>query len=766
MPMIQFPNGDSYEGETRFGKPHGEGKMIFANGGNYEGQFKGGKFHGTGIRIWVDGERYEGQWQNGNRHGQGCYTNPDGASWDGEWKKDEFVAGERRPPNAKKQVAPAAPVGEFQHIDYDNGNMYEGTMLEGKYHGKGLFRWADGSSYEGDWVRGERSGKGIYRWANDNSYEGDFIAGKRTGKGIYRWASGNTYQGDFIDGKCTGKGVFTWGPGKWEDDRYEGEFLNGYRHGHGIYYYGNGNAYTGQWQNGNRHGSGTFVYANGSAKTGCWENDVYVEGSGTAADRYEGQKTDGLPDGDGTMYYGDGQVYTGEWTLGKRDGTGMLIRPDGSGLKGSWYDDKFSDGNRLHPGSGNAERRLTLPYGEYEGDILDMEPHGWGIMDYSDGKHYEGDWEKGLEHGYGVMTHPDGGFEDGTWEKGEFLVGNSNVYDEEDVLPTSRVCINGMAVRRLPNGNIEAGEFVDSILKKGFTYHAASGEISGPSTKLVNGKVVEYLYTGAAEHLYYENGEEYFGEVENGQSEGYGIMIYPDGSYYWGYVSQGYRQGFGTYLSADGVVKHGEWDNDEDASEQSSASDSADLPQIFHNCRDAEYSDASQEWHDQPYCAGIYKGKTLQGEPDGYGIQLNWMHSGDEYFVGHWSNGYREYGVLYDSAYQTVEAGNFIGNAWFEGYRYNPHTQELTCKTHDLNGGKMIERKTAMAAKHLYYKNGDEYFGETSNGYPDGYGIMLYADGSCFWGFFIEGQRQGTGECVDPKHSYYCGEWDDDEYIG
>ena len=47
-------------------------------------------------------------------------------------------------------------------ITYPNGNRYEGHVVNGKPHGKGILYRADGDRYEGDFVDGKRTGKGTY----------------------------------------------------------------------------------------------------------------------------------------------------------------------------------------------------------------------------------------------------------------------------------------------------------------------------------------------------------------------------------------------------------------------------------------------------------------------------------------------------------------------------------------------------------------------------------------------------------------------------
>jgi len=75
----------------------------------------------------------------------------------------------------------------IKKINYPNGNVYEGQMLNGLKHGKGKFIWVSGDVYEGDWKDGKRTGMGKYTWADGDVYEGGFLNGESTGKGKYTY---------------------------------------------------------------------------------------------------------------------------------------------------------------------------------------------------------------------------------------------------------------------------------------------------------------------------------------------------------------------------------------------------------------------------------------------------------------------------------------------------------------------------------------------------------------------------------------------------
>jgi hypothetical protein len=53
--------------------------------------------------------------------------------------------------------------------------VYEGDLVNGKFHGKGKLVYFDGSVYEGDWDEGEQNGKGKMTYTDGTVHEGTFV---------------------------------------------------------------------------------------------------------------------------------------------------------------------------------------------------------------------------------------------------------------------------------------------------------------------------------------------------------------------------------------------------------------------------------------------------------------------------------------------------------------------------------------------------------------------------------------------------------------
>jgi len=156
-------------------------------------------------------------------------------------------------------------------------NIYKGSSLNGKYHGKGQCTYPDGTIYEGDFQNGEREGKGKCTYPNGDKYEGEWKSDKREGKGTMTIRR-DGYEGSsklflgkytkicyatFIKDKMAEEEVFYMVYG--DNCTYYGEMKNGKMDGKGILKDKNGDIYKGQFKEDQREGKGETMYRLGKS---------------------------------------------------------------------------------------------------------------------------------------------------------------------------------------------------------------------------------------------------------------------------------------------------------------------------------------------------------------------------------------------------------------------------------------------------------------------------------------------------------------------
>jgi antitoxin component YwqK of YwqJK toxin-antitoxin module len=161
-----------YEGEIDGVTPSGLGKLLHSpveehEEGNvmYEGNFNGWNLHGYGTWYDMKGIKiYEGEWVEGERHGYGKMYDKEGQlEYEGTMYKgkpiDPYLAFQKV---GGKLISVDTIKDGFQTIVYENGsNMYKGKLVNGRYHGEGIFFFEEGTKkYEGSWNNGLYHGRG------------------------------------------------------------------------------------------------------------------------------------------------------------------------------------------------------------------------------------------------------------------------------------------------------------------------------------------------------------------------------------------------------------------------------------------------------------------------------------------------------------------------------------------------------------------------------------------------------------------------------
>merc|ERR1719161_61483 len=182
-----------------------------------------------GHPVWLQGEGAPG-------HGKG------GGEPASDWAAEGGGSGSSGAP-AFPGLPTRAPGDE--RVDFADGSVYVGQILDGKRHGNGTCMSAD-EQYHGQWLNDLQEGQGCATWHDGRVYEGGFREGRFHGFGCMEW---HTKQGTQM---------------------YEGEYINDLKHGQGKFTWADGRIYDGAWYEGRRHGQASFTNTQGQVRVGIW----------------------------------------------------------------------------------------------------------------------------------------------------------------------------------------------------------------------------------------------------------------------------------------------------------------------------------------------------------------------------------------------------------------------------------------------------------------------------------------------------------------
>ncbi len=449
--LINYPNGERFEGHFQNNLRTGEGTHYFADGTvKFRGSFLDDQYNGECEEFLPGGEtlfkgffeqdrclrgegtfpfedeEYTGHIENGCRSGRGEVKYPSGkVKYRGGFQNNLFE-------------------GDGEEFDENGVLRYAGGFSGGLYNGYGLQYAPYGDlQYEGHWNQGKRTGEGKLYAPDGCYYEGGFENDLKSGFGLDFYADGRLrYEGHFLAGKESGEGKLYDPDGKL---MYDGQWSQGDFYGEGKSYYANGNLhfagqfahglldgmgseydesgllrFEGIWKNGQRAGEGRVYYKNKESFEGAIINGLkqgfgrYYYANGLLA--YEGDYLDNRRHGTGTAYDLEGRIhYRGEWKYGQKDGTGAQYGPDGVLVyEGGYKEGKFHGAGKYYSGE-------NILY--YEGDFAYGRREGYGLHYNKNGiRDYAGYYEEGMRSGFGISYTADGEhvMYSGFWSGGKY----------------------------------------------------------------------------------------------------------------------------------------------------------------------------------------------------------------------------------------------------------------------------------------------------------------------------------------------------------
>ncbi|XP_063974137.1 alsin isoform X2 [Diachasmimorpha longicaudata] len=172
---------------------------------------------------------------------------------------------------------------------------------------------------------------------------------------------------------------------------------------------------------------------------------------------------------------------------------------------------------------------------KYVGRWSNGKVHGFGKMEWADGRLYTGQFYKGVMHGHGKMEIPTQGIYEGMWR--------DNVQ-------------NGFGVFKYINGDVYEGMFKDGLPHG----HGSKreGHFMANVATIYIGEWLAGMKSGYGVIDNIMTGEKYLGSWSGDMKHGCGLIVTIDGIYYEGVFVQDILTGYGIMIFEDGTHYEGE----------------------------------------------------------------------------------------------------------------------------------------------------------------------------------------------------------------
>lgn len=374
---------------------NGTGIYLYPSGAKYIGQFVDGKMEGIGSCYYSDGSKYQGEWEGGYPEGEGIKVFADGSQRRGLWKKGQPYEAPTAEPVKEAPPTSVAANEEKNKPAKKEEKQQTGCVSGDCNNGQGIYIYPSGAIYIGDFVNGEIHGIGACYYSDGSKYQGNWKNRYPEGKGTKIFADGTQWSGSWVKGQPVDSN------GKVIDDLFPNKELAADQT----------DIQTGCMSGDCKHGSGKWAYADGS--------------------KYEGAFKFGKPHGQGTFVDVDGEKYTGEFHSGVPHGKGRMVKPDGTVLEGKWeqgtymgkQDESIAKNGCIQGNCQNGRGTFVSPKdgARYVGAFANGQPHGQGVIYYTNGERYSGQFSNGKINGEGTLFLLDGTEVTGKWENGVFM---------------------------------------------------------------------------------------------------------------------------------------------------------------------------------------------------------------------------------------------------------------------------------------------------------------------------------------------------------
>lgn len=413
-------------------------------------------------------------------------------------------------------------------------------------------------------------------------------------------------------------------------------------------------------------------------------------------------------------------------------------------------------------------KRIEYDGGDvYEGETRNGKRHGKGKYTWSDGSFYDGEWKDGKKDGNGKQSHPDGSCYDGGWKDdkmdgfGVLVYSNQSRYEGH----WSEGNENGHGMLTFANGNSYDGDWVNGEMNGNGIYTYANGEkykVTCKEDEIISKEPFETPKTSSTvirsnqkakteyKQIRYDSGDVYEGETQNGKRHGKGKYTWADGDTYEGDWKDGKRCGRGK------VIQYGKSPSGETYMKYSYDGEWLDSKEHGHGiCVEGDFG-----WEKMDK---VFEGEWVNGKRQGRFVWYFTNSKGgryiDFYEDGKWIDGC----IPYDESIKTVGDAKRFREAEKRTRVSNVKTDFRFAKRLDMDivasvgyydGDYMNGERNGYG--ECAYDNGDKYIGTWKDGAANGVGRYAFARGGFYFGQFLNGRVDGYGVYFD-GNDYHIG---------
>lgn len=303
---------------------------------------------------------------------------------------------------------------------------------------------------------------------------------------------------------------------------------------------------------------------------------------------------------------------------------------------------------------------------------------------------------------------------------------------------------NGRGKYTWANGDVYDGNWVDGK-------RTGKGRITWSNGASFDG---EWKDNQMSEGKYsFADGSVYEGSFKNGKYDGYGKRIFMDGEKYEGQWHDGKKHGRGTYTWADGDTYEGDWKDGK-------------------RCGRGKVIQYGKSPSGETYVKRSYDGQWLDSKEHGHGIcvegDFGWEKM-DKVFEGEWVNGKRQGRFVW--YFTNSKGGRYIDfyedGKWIDGCI--PYDESIKT-VDDAKRFREAEKRTRVSnvktdfrfAKRLdmdIVTSVGYYDGDYMNGERNGYGECAYDNGDKYIGTWKDGAANGVGRYAFARGGFYFGQF-------